>query len=218
MSEPANRARVHFPTVQITMVSIIVALALQQWLDRLPAVDAMWEPTLLAARIWCQALTAFAIIVKMWSGFALAAVVTERVPTALDLLGPIGILIFVDAQIASIGVEHVLRWWCVLGAGSLFAAAFVAGQFFASTQTTSADAASVAARSRLGRSFGIGHPATAEALLGGVAVLVAVLHQTIGFGEPGLFVASALFLIAQALSAVGPMLAWHALRESSAPK
>ena len=30
-----------------------------------------------------------------------------------------GILIFVDAQIASIGLEHVLRWWYVLRAGSV---------------------------------------------------------------------------------------------------
>lgn len=30
MSNPAKRARAHFPTIQITMVSLIVALALQQ--------------------------------------------------------------------------------------------------------------------------------------------------------------------------------------------
>jgi hypothetical protein len=212
MSDPAKRARVHFPTIQITMVSIIVALALQQWLDRLPNVAAMWEPSLVAARIWCQALTAFVIIVKMWSGFVLASVVTERVPSALDLLGPIGILIFVDAQIASIGVEHVLRWWYVLGAGSLLAAAFIAGQMIDNPDRTAPEAEFIAGRSRLMRRFGAANPATAEATLGIVALLIAALHQAIGLDETGLLVACSLYLIAEAVSAIGPIVAWRVLR------
>ena len=212
MSDPAKRARVHFPTIQITMVSIIVALALQQWLDRLPVVDAMWEPTPVAARIWCQALTAIVIIVKKWSGFVLASVVTERVPTALDLLGPIGILIFVDAQIASIGVEHVLRWWYVLGAGSLLAAAFIAGQMIDNPDRTPSEAEFVAGRSSLMRRFGAANPATAEAALGIVALLIAASHQTIGLDQTGLLIAGSLYLIAQAVSAIGPIVAWRVLR------
>ena len=212
MSNPARRARAHFPTIQITMVSIIVALALQQWLDRLPAVDAMWEPTLVAARIWCQALTAVVIIVKMWSGFVLASVVTERVPSALDLLGPIGILIFVDAQIASIGVDHVLRWWYVLGAGSLLAAAFIAGQMIDSGRRTPQEAEVIEGRAGLMRRFGAAHPPTVETFLGIVALLIAALHQAIGLNETGLLIAGSFYLIAQTVSAMGPIVAWRVLR------
>jgi hypothetical protein len=215
MSDPATRARLHFPTIQITMVSIIVAFALQEWLDRLPTIDSMWEPSLLAARIWCQALVGFVIIVKMWSGFVLTSVVSERVPTAVDLLGPIGILIFVDAQIASIGETHVLRWWYVLAAGSLVAAAFIAVQTrFASGKRSTFVARFAPSSSRLGNWLGPRLPATAEAVLGIIALLVAALHHAMHLSETSLLVASAVYLAIQGLSAVGPMLTWRMLRNA----
>jgi len=80
MSDPVKRARVQLPTIQITMVSIIVALALQQWLDRLPVVDATWEPTPVAARVWCQALTAIVIIGVAGSLYLIAQAVSAIGP------------------------------------------------------------------------------------------------------------------------------------------
>jgi hypothetical protein len=218
MSNPVSRARAHFPQIQITMVSIIVALALQQWLDRLPTIDAMWELTQVAVRIWCQALVAFVIIAKMWSGFVLAGVVNERVPTAVDMLGPLGILIFVDAQIASIGVDHALRWWLVLGAGSLLAAAFIAGQRVVNPDVTreQVESESTSGRSAIGRRIGTSHPATFEVALGVVALLIAAVHWTVGLGEFGLLAASALFLLGEALSATGAIMGWRILRKIEA--
>ncbi len=207
MADPADKARTLFPTIQITLVSIIVALALQQLLNLLPTLDALWEFTIVAARIWCQALVAFVIIIKMWTGFVLAAVVTDRVPRAIDLLGPMAVLIFVDAQIASIGVEHTLRWWYVMGAGSLVAAWFIAGQM----SIVSGSAARVADDDRVATGFR--RPAVVEAAAGVLALGIAVLHHLIELGEVGLLVAGAIYLVGQLLSAVGPIVSWRMLRD-----
>ncbi|HTO56657.1 MAG TPA: hypothetical protein VMJ74_02630, partial [Pseudomonadales bacterium] len=87
MSESVRRVRAQFSTIQITMISIVVALALQEWLDRLPTIDALWQPSWVGTRVWCQALIGFAIILKMWTGFVLGAATSHRVPRPLDLIG-----------------------------------------------------------------------------------------------------------------------------------
>ena len=202
MSDPAGNARALFPTIQITLISIIVALALQQLLNLLPTIDALWAVNVVAARLWCQALVGFVIIVKMWTGFVLTAVVSERVPRAIDLLGPIGVLVFVDAQIACIDVEHTLRWWYVLGIGSLFAAAFIAGQM-ALDSVTRGGAPGFSPADRIAAAFR--RPATVEATLGVLALVIAMLHNLVHFGEAGLLVVGAIYLLAQLISSIGPI-------------
>ncbi len=211
MADPAANARALFPTIQITLVSIVVALALQQLLDRLPTVDALWEFTIVAAGIWCQALVAFVIIIKMWTGFVLTAVVTDRVPRALDLLGPIGVLIFVDAQIASIGVEHTLRWWYVMGAGSLVAAAFIAGQLPVASVDPQRNADAFD-----GLAAGFRRPAAIEVAAGILALGIAVLHQLFELSAVGLLVVGVLYLVGQLISAIGAIVGWRALRDADA--
>ena len=181
MSETVRRIRAQFSTIQITMISIVVALALQEWLDRLPTIDVLWEPSWVAVRVWCQAAVAFAIILKMWTGFVLGAATSQRVPGPLDLLGPMGVLIFVDAQIGSIDVEHALRWLYVLGVGSLFAAAFIAGQRmrFDEQRRVERDLADTRNPSRMGVFAALPEPATAETWIGAIALVFALLHQTI---------------------------------------
>ena len=205
MSRSVRRVRAQFSTIQITMISIVVALALQELLDRLPTIDALWQPSSIAVRLWCQVLVAFAIIVKMWVGFVLGAASTERVPRVSDLLGPMGILVFVDAQIASIDVEHALRWFYILGVGQLAAAAFIAGQQMAFGDARR-DAASTGQRAALV------DPATAEAWIGVCALVAALADQTIEFGDWGLLVGCAFLLIIEVASAAGPIVGWRMLR------
>jgi len=210
LSESVRRVREHFSTIQITMVSIVVALALQEWLDRLPMVDALWQPSWVAVRVWCQALVSFAIILKMWTGFVLAAATSQRVPRALDLIGPMGILVFVDAQIASIDVDHELRWLYILGVGSLAAAAFIAGQRMTFVTGPGTDA-------RTTRTFtSLPDAATVETWIGAGALVAALAHQTIGFGERGLLAVFAVLLVVQIASAVGPIMAWRILHRREA--
>lgn len=209
MADPVANARALFPTIQITLVSIIVALALQQMLDLMPRVDALWEVSIVGVRVWCQVLVGFVIIVKMWTGFVLTAVAIERVPRPLDLLGPIGVLVFVDAQIASIGVEHTLRWWYVLGAGSLVAAAFIASQAPLAISDAVRDAD---ARGRVATGFR--RPALIEVAAGVLALAIAVLHHIVVFGDVGLLVVSVIYLVGQLFSAIGPMVGWRVLRDA----
>jgi len=171
------------------MISIVVALALQEWLDRLPTIDALWQPSWVGTRVWCQALIGFAIILKMWTGFVLGAATSHRVPRPLDLIGPMGLLVFVDAQIASIDVEHALRWLYILGIGSLAAAGLIAGRAFAT----------------------LPDPATVETWIGAGALVAALAHQTIGLGERGLLAFCIVMLIVQIGSATGPIMAWRIL-------
>ena len=207
MTDPIQRIRAHFPTIQITMVSIVVALALQELLDRLPTIDALWEPSWIAARIWCQAFVAFAIIIKMWSGFVLNASISERVPGPIDLLGPMGILVFVDAQIASIGVDGFARWAYILGAGSLVAAAYISSQRI----TTASSAVTATAARRAFRS--IPNPAFVEAWIAAAALAAGLAHQTLQLGERGLLIAAGSLLVVEAASAIGPIFAWRVLRQ-----
>jgi hypothetical protein len=196
------------------MVSIVVALALQELLDRLPTVDELWKPTWLAVRIWCEVLVAFAIIFKMWSGFVLGAATSERVPRPADLIGPIGILVFVDAQIASIDAEHVLRWLYILGVGQLAAAAFIAGQRMRFDEQRRIERGLAASPRRMRVFASLPDPATVETWIGTLALAFAVLHQTIEFAEPGLLAICAVLLIVEAASAIGPVMAWRILRGS----
>jgi hypothetical protein len=196
------------------MVSIVVALALQELLDRLPTIDALWEPTWLAVRVWCEALIALTIIFKMWSGFVLGAATSERVPRPADLIGPIGILVFVDAQIASIDVEHILRWLYILGVGSLAAAAFIAGQRLRFDEQRRLERGSVASSGRMRVFTSLPDPATVETWIGAIALVFALLHQTIEFREPGQLAICAVLLVVEAASAVGPVMAWRILRRS----
>jgi hypothetical protein len=206
VSDPVERALEHFPTIQITLVSIIVALTLEQLLDLLPTIEAMWEPTLIAATVWCQALIAFAIIVKMSAGFILSGVQLQRVPGATDFLAPLGLLVFVDAQIAAIGTDHVVRWWYVLGAGSWFAAGYLSMHLGYDADDDEA--------SRLTRPH-FRHAVIVEVTLGTVAVAIALLHQAFAFSPVALFAAALLFLLLEIASTAGPLVAWHALRRIS---
>lgn len=212
MSEPVQRARAHFSVIQITLVSIVVALALQLWLDRLPEIDAMWEPTSIAARIWFQALTAVVIIVKMWTGFTLSAIVVERVPHPVDLLGPMGVLIFVDAQIMNISAENAVRWWYVLGVGSLVAALYLHLEARITSRdrrgrNPSAEATSAARPVR---------PDLVECSVGLLALGIGASQQLLAFGESTLLVLCAAFLAIELATLAGPLLAWRALRRSEA--
>lgn len=206
MADPVANARTLFPTIQITLVSIVVALALQQLLDLMPKIDALWELTIVGARIWCQVLVGFVIIIKMWTGFVLTAVAIERVPRPLDLMGPIGVLIFVDAQIACVGVEHTLLWWYVLGIGSLVAAAFIASQTpYAADAVRGTDGAVAA---------GFRRPAYVEVAAGVLALGIAVLHHLVEFGDVGLLAVSVIYLVGQLISAIGPIIGWRVLRDA----
>ena len=212
LSETVRRVRAQFSTIQITMVSIVVALALQEWLDRLPTVDVLWSPSWVAVRVWLQAATAFAIILTMWTGFVLGAATSLRVPRPIDLLGPMGLLVFVDAQIGSIDAEHALRWLYVLGVGSLVAAAFIAGQQMRFDEQRRIERSAGAGRLR---GFALlPNPATVETWIGAVALVFALFHQTIDFGEPGLLAICAVLFIVEAASAVGPLMAWRILRRT----
>ncbi|HET6471890.1 MAG TPA: hypothetical protein VFG38_08605 [Pseudomonadales bacterium] len=205
MSESVRRVRAQFSTIQITMISIVVALALQEWLDRLPTIDALWEPSWVGTRVWCQALIGFAIILKMWTGFVLGAATSHRVPRPLDLIGPMGLLVFVDAQIASIDVEHALRWLYVLGVGSLAAAGLIVGQRMTFDTNPETDPTT-------GRAFAaLPDPATVEVWIGVGALVAGLAHQTIGLGERSLLAFCIVMLIVQIGSAAGPIMAWRIL-------
>lgn len=91
MSAPTtNQVRESFVTVQITVLSIIVALGLENLTGALadaPTVEGWW----LASR-WLQVLLFATVLIVMWGGFSLTAATTRRPPSLLDLIAPFALL------------------------------------------------------------------------------------------------------------------------------
>ena len=91
----ANRdsLRQRFVTVQLTLLSIVVALILEGLLGVLLALED-WTPLVLV-----QSLDVLTSALAMWVGFAFSISVADKSPHLLDFLGPFALLIFLQLAV-----------------------------------------------------------------------------------------------------------------------
>ena len=196
MTPIERRIRELFPSVQITLVSIIVALTLENLLDNVGTNPALWRFDATALTLWCHVLTVLAVTLKIWSGFAFNAIVLDRLPRTSDVLGPIGILLLVYSLIATIAPEREALWWTFMSAGSFVAAAYL--------RTQSPDATSLTTSSRRGT----GAPTGFEIALGSAAAAIAAFVWTVDLERATVLALAAAYLVAQAVSAVFALRVW----------
>jgi hypothetical protein len=200
MTDFERRLRELFPSVQITSVSIIVALALENLLDRIGELPPLWAGGAPAFTLWCHALTVLAVTVKIWSGFTFNAIVLDRLPRASDVLGPLGILLLVYSLIACIAPGREFAWWTFMAAGTFVAAAYL--------RTHAPDATSLSPAT--GRPMRA--PVAVELGLASAAATVAAFVWAGGIAGVTMAVFAAAYLLAQTASAVAALGVWRYAR------
>ena len=106
-----------FSAVQLTLLSVIVALILESLLNQLGDSQAGWNAWL----PWLQATVIALTVISIWSGFALILTTSERKPSAVDFVYPFGLLIALTLATNSLGATKLLSFLCFLATAGVFA-------------------------------------------------------------------------------------------------
>jgi|GEM_PF-3349057 len=110
---PNNR----FSAVQLTLLSVIVALILENLLNQIGNQSVGWTGPL----PWLQAALVAITVIAVWSGFALILTSSERRPEPVDFIYPFGLLITLTLAANSLGEAQLARFFLFLCLGGLFA-------------------------------------------------------------------------------------------------
>ncbi len=119
-NEISRRAKANFPTVLLTLLSIVQALALELMWDALSTQQHLYHWTLLTVLTWLQLTTTFMGILLIWLIYSSLVMRFSWVPSTSDALFPFLIGIIEFAQIKAIGPDTLGIWFIVVGL--LFAA------------------------------------------------------------------------------------------------
>ncbi len=106
-----------FVTVQLTLLSIVVALVLEGLLGTMME-QPRWSPVTIIL-----ALDVMASALAMWLGFAYGISIMDKVPHIMDFLAPFGLLITLSLAVRFIGNEPLTAFLLCVAAGSFIAAA-----------------------------------------------------------------------------------------------
>ena len=113
MNPMHDRAKEHFPTVLLTLLSIVQALALELLWSHLDTAPYLYRADWTAVVYWIQVLATFVGLMLIWVVYASNVMRFRWVPTTMDSVTPffIGLLQFM--MIASLGPDAV-GWWFIL--------------------------------------------------------------------------------------------------------
>lgn len=110
MQEIRERARANLPTVLLTLLSIVQALALEFLWTFTRDNPQVWEMTWISLLTWLQLAASFLGLVLIWVVYASHVMRLRWVPTTTDSIYPfaIGLLEFVLIEL--LGAEHFGGW------------------------------------------------------------------------------------------------------------
>lgn len=110
MQELRDRARANLPTVLLTLLSIVQALALEFLWAHVRENGTLFELSRLSALLWIQLLTTFVGIMLIWIVYASHVMRLRWVPTTTDSVYPfvIGLLEFM--LIEFLGPDEIGQW------------------------------------------------------------------------------------------------------------
>ena len=106
-----------FSAVQLTLLSVIVALILESLLNQLSDPEVGWNAWL----PWLQASVIALTVIAIWSGFALILTTSGRKPSAVDFIYPFGLLIALTLATNSLGATQLASFFCCVAAAGAFA-------------------------------------------------------------------------------------------------
>jgi len=104
-----------FASVQLTLLSVIVALVLENLLNQVTGGTAN------TPLMWLQAALIAITVITVWSGFALILTVSDRQPAPVDFICPFGLLVSLTLAAGQLGAESLLPYFVFIAASSLFA-------------------------------------------------------------------------------------------------
>jgi len=115
MNEMRDRAKEHFPTVLLTLLSIMQALALELLWTHLRETESLFEPSWIAVLSWVQVAATFLGILLIWVVYASNMMRFRWVPVTSDSVYPflIGLLEFM--LIETLGPDEIGLWLMLMG-------------------------------------------------------------------------------------------------------
>lgn len=108
-----HRAKQHLPTVMLTLISIIQALALEVFWNRFMEAGFLWRPHPFQIAGWLQAAVVLLTIVTLWVYYVNMVLRFTWVPDIVDSVAPFIIGIGEFALIESMGPDSVLAWYLI---------------------------------------------------------------------------------------------------------
>jgi hypothetical protein len=115
LTELRNRAREHFPSVLLTLLSIIQALAVELWWSSIRESDYLWSGGWDAWLGWAQYFVVLLGILEIWLVYTSMVMRFVWVPGFQDSIFPFLIGIMEFSMLELVGPDHVAAWMCVLG-------------------------------------------------------------------------------------------------------
>ena len=111
MSDMRSRAKEHFPSVLLTMLSIVQAVALELLWSHLTESPYLLEVTWYSALAWGQVLATFLGIVLIWVVYASNVMRFTRTPEISDLVYPFFIGLVEFMLIANLDPDDLGIWF-----------------------------------------------------------------------------------------------------------
>jgi hypothetical protein len=113
--ELRKHIRDNHPSVYLTLVSIIVALALEDLFSLVRDMHAVAAPETGAVLLWLQIVGAFGAALGVWVGYCHILITTRWILGIWDALSVMSLLILLFAINTSVGAENPAWWFLALG-------------------------------------------------------------------------------------------------------
>lgn len=111
MNMMRDRAKEHFPTVLLTLLSIVQALALELLWSHLRETAYLFAPSWIMAISWLQILATFIGIVLIWVAYASTVMRFRWVPVTSESVYPFVIGLIEFMLIATLGPDRIGEWF-----------------------------------------------------------------------------------------------------------
>jgi hypothetical protein len=109
-----------FPSLYLTLVSVLVGLVLSDLFSEMHARMTLWPLTIEACRTWCQVLGNTLAALAAWVTYSHLGLVKQRLPTVWDTLDAVLVLITIPSN-ALVGRHEAAGWFLVAGCWNLLA-------------------------------------------------------------------------------------------------
>ena len=115
MNVMRNRAKEHFPSVLLTLLSIVQALALELLWSHVVETDFLFELTWIAVLSWAQISATFVGLVLIWVVYASNVMRFRWTPVTSDSVYPFFIGLVEFMLIESLGPDEIGHWLMLMG-------------------------------------------------------------------------------------------------------
>ena len=116
MNAMRERAKEHFPTVLLTLLSIVQALALELLWAHLHEADYLFELTWIAVLCWAQVVATLLSVVLIWVTYASNVMRFRWVPVTSDSVFPFLIGLIEFMLIDTLGADEIGQWLLLVAA------------------------------------------------------------------------------------------------------